>query len=69
MKNWTPQDIKKLRKKHKLSRAKFGGLVGVSGNYIYMVEKGVRQAGKPLKLLLSFIESNLKKEDKLNGNN
>ncbi len=56
MKNWTPKQIKDLRKKHELSQPKFGRLLGVSGNYIYLLEKGVKTPGKTFKLLLDCIE-------------
>ncbi len=46
MKNWTPKDIKSLRKKNKLSKYAFGNLLGVSGNYIYLLGKDVTRHGK-----------------------
>lgn len=67
MKNWTPKDIKMLRKKYKLSQPAFGRLVGVSGNYIYLLEKEVRTPSKTLRLLLNCIEMQLNKEVKNHG--
>lgn len=56
MKNWTPKDIKSLRKQNKLSQYVFGNLLGVSGNYIHLLEKGVKTPSKTLKLLLDCVE-------------
>jgi DNA-binding transcriptional regulator YiaG len=64
MKNWTPKQIKDLRKKHELSQPKFGRLLGVSGNYIYLLEKGVKTPGKTFKLLLDCIEEKMQKKGK-----
>jgi len=62
MKSWTPEQIKELRKERKLSQTAFGELCGVSKNYIYLLEKGARRAGKPLKILLTKIEQENEKE-------
>ncbi len=62
MKSWTPTQIKDLRKKHELSQPKFGRLLGVSGNYIYLLEKGVKTPGKTFKLLLDCIEEKLQRK-------
>lgn len=59
MKKWTKKEIKELRTKLKLSQAKFGALVGTSDNYIYMLEKGVRNASRTLEILLGYIEKDL----------
>jgi len=64
MKSWTPEQIKELRKASGLSQTAFGELCGVSKNYIYLLEKGVRTAGKPLKILLSKIEQENEKKEK-----
>jgi len=62
IKNWTPEEILKLRKQHKLTRVKFGNLLGVTKTYIYYLETGQRIPSKILKLLLNFIEKQLQKE-------
>ncbi len=67
MKKWNKEEIKELRVKLKLSQAKFGELVGTSDNYIYMLEKGVRNASKTLKILLGYIERELVKKEKGEG--
>ncbi|MEW6214908.1 MAG: helix-turn-helix transcriptional regulator [Nitrospirota bacterium] len=60
MKNWTSKDIKSLREKYNLSQYALSNLLGVSGNYIYLLEKGVRKPSKTVKILLSRIEEELK---------
>jgi DNA-binding transcriptional regulator YiaG len=62
MKNWTPKDIKSLRKQNKLSQYAFGNLLGVSGNYIHLLEKGVKTPSKTLRLLLDCIEKQFKEK-------
>ena len=61
MKQWTPNQIKSLRGKYKLSQIKLGNLSGVTTNYIYLLEKGVKEPSKTLKLLLECVEEKLKK--------
>lgn len=64
MKNWTPKDIKTLREKYNLSQPAFGKLLGVTGNYIYLMEKGVKIPSKTLRLLFDCIERQLKENEK-----
>ncbi len=64
MKNWTSKEIKTLRKKHDLSQPAMGNLLGVSGNYIYLLEKGVKKPSKTLRLLLDCIERQFKENEK-----
>ena len=59
MKNWTPKKIKELRNKYNLAQRKLGELLGVSGNYIYLLEKGVKKPSKTLQILLGYIEGDL----------
>ena len=61
MKQWTSQDLKTLRKRYKLSQRALGDLIGVTEQYIYYIERGMRTTGKPLKLLLNYVEADLKK--------
>lgn len=68
MDTWTPDAIKTLRKGLKKSQNAFGERIGVSGNYVYLLEKGVKKPSKTLKILLDFIEERrkepqMKKED------
>lgn len=64
MKNWTPKSIKELRGKYNLSQPAFGNLLGVTGNYIYILEKGVKPASKTLRLLLDCVERQLMEKEK-----
>ncbi len=64
MKTWTPKDIRTLREKHNLSQPALGDLLGVSGNYIYLLEKGVKNPSKTLKLLLDCVEKQLHENEK-----
>lgn len=65
MKNWIPTDIKDLRTKYKLSQPAFGEILGVSGNYIYLLEKGVKKPSKTLKILLGYIEKELVDKERM----
>lgn len=53
---WSPDAIKTLRKALELSQRAFGERIGVSGNYVYLLEKEVKRPSKTLRLLLDFIE-------------
>ncbi|OQY99968.1 MAG: hypothetical protein B6D35_08020 [Candidatus Brocadia sp. UTAMX2] len=64
MKNWIPKNIKDLRIKCKLSQPAFGEILGVSGNYIYLLEKGVKKPSKTLRILLDYIEKDLIDKEK-----
>lgn len=64
MKHWTPKEIKKLRKEYNLSQPAYGGLLGVTGNYIYLMEKGVKTPGRTLRLLLDCVERQLNEKEK-----
>ena len=61
MSTWTPEAVKELRKKYKLSQVAFAERLGVSGNYVYYLEKGLREPSKTLEFLLDRIEKELKK--------
>lgn len=63
MKDWTPKEIKGLRAKHKLSQPALGNLLGVTGNYIYLLEKEAKRPSKTLRLLLDCVERHLPKID------
>jgi len=67
MKNWTPEEINELRGKYNLSQPAFGNLLGVSGNYIYLLEKGVKKPSRTLKLLLDCVERQLSEKEKGKG--
>jgi transcriptional regulator with XRE-family HTH domain len=61
MKEWTSEDLKDLRKQFNLSQKVLGNLIGVTEQYVYYLERGLRNTGKPLKLLLDCVEEKFKK--------
>jgi DNA-binding transcriptional regulator YiaG len=63
MKDWKPKDIKNFRKRFKLSQSKLASLLGVSRNYIYLLESGERIPSKTLKLLLSYVKNSMLKNN------
>jgi DNA-binding transcriptional regulator YiaG len=56
MKKWHKEDIRKLRDRLKLTQRAFADLLGVTENYVYLLERGVRIPSKTLELLLDCIE-------------
>jgi len=50
------EEIKSLRQSLRLSQKAFGDLIGVTRNFIYYLEKGVREPSKTLRLLLDCVE-------------
>ncbi len=60
MRNWTPEDIKAFRQRFNLTQKELAKLIGVSSNYIYLLEKGVRRPGKTLQLFFECLERDLK---------
>ena len=67
MKNWTREKIRTLRDRCKLSQKAFSELLGVTENYVYLLERGVKTPSKTLKLLMDCIEKDLKKGFKGKG--
>jgi DNA-binding transcriptional regulator YiaG len=57
MKNWTPEEIKELRKRLGLYQKDFAQRIGVTERYVIYLEKGVKQPSKTLKILLSMIDA------------
>jgi DNA-binding transcriptional regulator YiaG len=64
MKQWKPEEIKNLRTRMRLSQEAFGETVGVTNNYVYLLEKGIKTPGKTLKLLLEYIEREVEQGQK-----
>lgn len=56
MKEWSAAEIREFRKRLKLRQADFADLAGVTRMYVVMLEKGVRNPSKTLKILLSMME-------------
>lgn len=69
MKNWTPEQIRELRKRMKLTQTMFGEQIGTTRQHVYYLERGERTASKTLMLLLDYIDKeNAKgKGDKKHG--
>jgi DNA-binding transcriptional regulator YiaG len=61
MNSWSPKCIKDLRKKYKLTQPILANFLGVTTNYVYLLEKGVKEPSKTLRLLLDCVEEKLKK--------
>ena len=57
MKTWTPEEIKAFRRELGLYQKDFGRRIGDTERYVIYLEKGVRQPGKTLKILLSMMEA------------
>ncbi len=67
MKNWTPEEIQRLRNKYSLTRRALSELTGVTVSSIYQWERGLKQTSKTVKILLSRIEDDLKRGKKGGG--
>jgi len=67
MVTWTPEEIKDLRTRLVLSRRATGELLGVSGTYIYLLEKGVKTPSKTLNLLLGYVEKEVTENETRKG--
>ena len=59
VKDWTPADIKALRNRLNVPRKAFADLLGVSRQYVDMLEWGKRVPSKLLKGLLNRVEKEL----------
>ncbi len=59
--DWTPGKIRKLRKEYNLTRKQLSNYLGVTDRTIYFWKNDMRKPSKPLKILLSRIENDLKK--------
>jgi DNA-binding transcriptional regulator YiaG len=64
MEAWESEDVKALRKSHNLSRRAFSELLGVTGNYVYLLEKGVKTPSNTLRLLLDCVTQQLNEKGK-----
>lgn len=54
--------LKALREQYKISQKAMGTLLGVTTNYVYLLEKGVKEPSKTLTLLLDCVEEKLKRK-------
>jgi DNA-binding transcriptional regulator YiaG len=57
--DWSNEDIREFRKELGFTQKELGDLLGVSQNYIFMLEGGLRKPAKPLKLLLDCVHEKL----------
>jgi DNA-binding XRE family transcriptional regulator len=64
MKNWTPEEIKKFRKRLSLYQKDFAEMIGVTERYVIYLEKGVRQPSMTLKILLSMMEKQVNEKER-----
>lgn len=64
MKEWTPAEIRELRKGHNLYQKDLALLLGVTDQHIYYLERGVRESSKTLRLLLDCVERQLQEKEK-----
>jgi DNA-binding XRE family transcriptional regulator len=64
MKNWTPEEIKKFRKRLSLYQKDFAEMIGVIERYVIYLEKGVRQPSMTLKILLSMVEKQVNEKER-----
>jgi DNA-binding transcriptional regulator YiaG len=56
---WSKEEIRGFREEFELTQQQLGILLGVSQNYIFMLEAGIRRPGKPLMLLLDCVKEKL----------
>jgi DNA-binding transcriptional regulator YiaG len=56
-----PQKVKALRGRLRLSQAKMAELLGVSEDYIFVLEKGTRKPGKHLSLFMNQVKADPKR--------
>lgn len=56
---WSPDKIKTLREKYKLSQRNLGILLGTTQQHIYQWEKGLKRVGRLLSQELDIVEARL----------
>ncbi len=56
MSTWTGKKIKALRKSLGLTQKDFGERLGVTTNYVYLLESGQKPPGRTLQLLLDCVK-------------
>ncbi len=55
MHKWTADEIQGFRKSVGLTQAQLAERLGVSPNYVYLMEKGVKVPSKTLRILLTYV--------------
>ena len=56
VKKWSKVEIRSLRGRLNLSQRAFSECLGVTENYVYLLERGVKTPSETLKLLLECVE-------------
>lgn len=64
MKEWTKEQIQELRQRLNLYQREIAQRLGVTGEYVVYLEKGVKTPSKTLKLLLDYIEREQNEKEK-----
>jgi transcriptional regulator with XRE-family HTH domain len=64
MKAWNPIEIRRLRKSLDLYQRELAELLGVTREYIILLEKGVKTPSKTLRLLLDCVERQFKEKER-----
>ena len=64
MKPWKPEDIQRFRKSYNFYQRELAELLGVTRIYVNYLERGVKTPSKTLKLLLNYVEKELKEKGK-----
>jgi DNA-binding transcriptional regulator YiaG len=67
MKSWTREEIRELRNGMGLSQRAFSEFLGVTEQYIYYLERGVREPSQTLRLLLDCVEERGRRMRKRKG--
>ena len=57
--SWSKEEIRGFRKEYGLTQQALGNLLGVSQNYIFILESGQKKPGKTLMLLLDCVREKL----------
>ena len=61
METWNAKEIREFRKQNGLTQQRLADLIGVTSRSVYYYERGLREPGKPTKMLLSRVQEDLQK--------
>jgi len=64
MKIWTPIEIKALRNRLGKTQSAFADQLGLTEQYIYLLETGRRRPSKPLQQLLTYVDKEANNDNK-----
>lgn len=68
MSDWTPEAIKALRKRFRLTQTELAEMLGVSSLYVSLLERNAKTPSKTLELLLHYVEKELHQIETENEN-